>query len=277
MRKAWKPMKRPASSFWMMTPSVVGAWSKTAKEAGTSTSGTNVQGSVQPQTSPQNPASPQTQTSPQQSSGFASPEEEEAFLALHGGDAPFPSDEVPIQDTLVIETKQSKEESRLIGIEKIAILDEEGNEENIPLARYVLEDLSRDEIEFRSPLYASMLKECVSHVDDENFICSRFFRNNPNMEYSIEAVNLLSERYQLSKGQVMQSEEELASDYIGHMLLDYKFAIIDDITKQCQTALTNPEILKDADRSREILEQYMNLNETRKVLAKQLGDRVLIK
>lgn len=260
------------------------------QEAGTSTSGTNVQGSVQPQTSPQNPASPQTQTSPQQSSGFASPEEEEAFLALHGGDAPFPTDEVPIQDTLVIETKQSKEESRLIGIEKmimtlvvrhgekkIAILDEEGNEENIPLARYVLEDLARDEIEFRSPLYASMLKECVSHVDDENFICSRFFRNNPNMEYSIEAVNLLSERYQLSKGQVMQSEEELASDYIGHMLLDYKFAIIDDITKQCQTALTDPEILKDADRSREILEQYMNLTETRKVLAKQLGDRVLIK
>lgn len=233
----------------------------------------------------------QTATQTQPSGGFASPEEEEAFLAMHGGDMPFPPDnaEAPPQP-LVIDTKQSKDEARFFGIEKmimtlvvrhgeqqIPTYDADGNEINIPLASFVYENLAADDIQFRSPLYASMLTECINHIGEENFSCSRFFRNNANMEFSTEAVNLLSDRYQLSKGQQMQSEEELAPDYVSHMLLDYKFLIIEDLIRQCQTSLTDPEVLKDADKSREILQQYMNLNSTRMSLAKELGDRVVLK
>lgn len=228
---------------------------------------------------------------PPQHDGFASPEEAEAFYALHGGDIPpsFEEDSNQPQQP-VLETKQSQEEIRLIGIEKmimtlvvrhgeqqITILDAEGNNIDIPLVMYVNDELNVDDIHFRSPLYAMMLNECVNHVYDENFTASRFFRNNANFEISNEAVNLLSDRYQLSKGQVMQSEEELAADYISHMLLDYKFAIVEDLIKQCQAALSDPELQKDPDKSREIIEQYMNLNNARISIARQLGDRVLVK
>lgn len=223
-------------------------------------------------------------------SQFASPEEEEAFLALHGGDAPFPPAETPVQQQQVIETKQSKEEGRLVGIEKMIMTlivrygeqpimqeDEEGNPVSIKLASFVYNELQKDEIQFHSTLYAQMLNECVKQIDSPNFEAFRFFRNNANMEFSSEAVNLMSERYQLSVGQQMRSEEELAPDYITHMLLDYKFAIIEIALKQCQTALSDPQIAADNQQSHQLLTEYMRLSDIQRSIAKSLGERVFLR
>lgn len=223
----------------------------------------------------------------QNNNGFASPEEEEAFLALQGTYLP-PEENVP--QAPPIETIQSKADARLVGIERmimtvvvrhgeqsIELADDSGNITNICIAQYVADELYNDNIRFCSPLYTAMLEECVKHIGEENFSASRFFRNNSNMEFSAEAVNLISERYQLSKGQQMQSEEELAPSYIEHMLLDYKFAIIDESLKQCQASMADPNITKDPDKSRELIQEYMHLSNIQRTLAKSLGERVLLK
>lgn len=232
----------------------------------------------------------QAAPAPQTNNGFASPEEEEAFMALHPEDAPFPFEENAVSQPAIIETKQSKADVRLIGIErmimalvarygeqKIKETDENGEEISFPLARLVYDELTNDDIQFRSDLYRSMLTECVNHLDDDNFIASRFFLNNPNMEFSTEAVNLISERYQLSSGQVMQSEEELAPEYITHMLLDYKFAIVEENLKECLKTIADPATSNDPEKSRQVLEEYMQLSDIQRRLAKALGERVLLK
>lgn len=194
-----------------------------------------------------------------------------------------------LEDTLPND-KQSKEEARFIGIERMIMTlvvrhgeemvhseDDNHNATNKPLAQLVYDELAVDKIQFRSKLYAAMLNECVSHLNDPDFKASRFFRNNPNMEYSSEATNLLSERYQLSKGQVMQSEKELAPNYIKHMILDYKFNIIEDSLKRCQTKLSDPTIMQDVDESSKLLKEYMSLNNIKRQIAKELGERILLK
>lgn len=238
--------------------------------------GTGTQGNV-----------PQTNSS---SSRFSSPEEEEAFYAMHGGEPPFPPAEVPTQPSTTIQDALSKDDEHLIGIEKMIMTlvvrhgekiieqqDEEGNVIQVPLAHIVYDELANDEIQFRSQLYKDMLNECIIHVDEEGFNASRFFRNHPNQAFSTEAVNLITERYQLSIGQQMQSEEELAPDYITHMLLDYKFAIIESNLRKCQTMLTDKTILADPQRSRDVLQDYMALSDIKRELAKALGERVFIR
>lgn len=218
--------------------------------------------------------------------GFASPEEEEAFMALHSADIP-PAD---AEQQPIIENRQSKSNSRLIAIERmimtllvrhgerpVELMDENGNEVTIPIAKYVADELANDEISFHSKLYSDMLNECINHIHEDNFNASRFFRNNANQEFSTEAVNLITERYQLSKGQQMQSEEELASGYIEHMLLDYKFAIVEEKIKACQLLMTKPEIINDPIKSRELLTDYMELIGIQRNLAKALGERVFFK
>lgn len=233
-----------------------------------------------------NSSSPTGQTT---SSGFSSPEEEEAFLALHGGDMPFQPADNSIQ-SVNIGTKQSKADAHLIGIERMIMTlvvrygeqpiteTGENNEEySIPLVQLVHDELVNDDIRFKSALYSSMLAECMKHIGDDNFCASRFFRNNANLEFSTEAVNLISERYQLSTGQVMQSEEELAPEYITHLLLDYKYAIIEENLRECMNAIADPDLSKDPERSRQVLEEYMQLSDIQRKLAKALGERVFIK
>ena len=239
---------------------------------------------------PASDSSEQPQAPIPSSSQFASPEEEEAFMALHGGDAPFPPEETAPQQSLTIETKQSKGDARFIGLERMIMTlvirygkqpvteqDEEGNEFTLPLAQFVQEELLADDIHFRSSLYASMLEECVQHIDEPDFDVARYFRNSPNMEFSSEAANLISERYQLSKGQQMQSEVELAPDYISRILLDYKFAIVEDYISNCQAALSDPAVKTDSGKSNQILTNYMKYNDIRLRLAKALGERVIMK
>lgn len=231
-----------------------------------------------------------------------SPEEIEAFEAMYGDMPPMygetqgtPKSPVatPVQQPqTTIEAVLPKDEKRFLGIEKmimtivvrhgntmIPMLDQDGNEVQVPLVEYVQGEMDTDGLQFHSPLYASMMQDCMVHLHDEGFDVTRYLVNNQHMEYSTEAVNLLTEKYQLSKEQAkaMASEEELAPTYIQHLMLDYKNQIIEDELKKCQKQLSDPAVSGDPDRCNEVMQKYMQFSNIKRALAKELGDRVLHK
>ena len=190
-----------------------------------------------------------------------------------------------------IVNRQSQSEQRLIGIERMLMAlvtrygeqQIEGEEENgeatqTSLAEYVQGDLAYDDISFRSPLYAKMLALTCAHVHDDGFTASKFLLNNQEEDISREAADLISERYQLSKGnQMEQSEEELKSTYIARLLLDYKNAIIEEELKQRNADLTRPEVKNDISKTIDTIRRIKELSEIQRQLAKLLGDRVVAK
>lgn len=190
-----------------------------------------------------------------------------------------------------IVTRSTQAEQHFIGIEKMIMSvlarygetamqgeDAEGNETETTMIEYVYQDLQYDEITFRSPLYKQMLDELMQHVHDEGFTAHRYLLNNPNIDISKETVDLVSDRYQLSSGnQMMQTEEELKVTYITRLILDYKYAILDEELKQCNSQLTLPEVKNDPDKFMAIMKYSMECSKTQRAIAKQLGDRVLIK
>ena len=157
------------------------------------------------------------------------------------------------------------------GEQPITAEDADGNTVNIPLIRYVYDDLTADGISLQTPLYRKMLSESIAHTDDAQFTASRYFMNNADVAVSQEAVNLMTERYRLSKDQKMASEQELMPEYIAHLLLDYKFLVIDEELKACQAQMNDPLLCADA------MKQYIELSHIQRELAKRLGDRILIK
>ena len=204
----------------------------------------------------------------------------------------FPTEDgSPVSTSSPILTKQHQSEQRLIGIERMImalvtrygeqLIDgEDANGENIqtPLAEYVQGDLAYDNIAFRSSLYAKMLQLTCAHIHDSGFIASKFLLNNQEEDISREAADLISERYQLSKGnQMEQSEEELKSTYVSRLLLDYKNAIIEEELKQCNADLTRPEVKDDINKTLETMRRIKELSEIQRQLAKLLGDRVVVK
>ena len=156
------------------------------------------------------------------------------------------------------------------GEQPIEIENADGNPTTTTLIHYVYSDLEIDQIEFQTPLYKQMLAEATEHIDEPDFIASRYFMNNPDIAISREAANLMTERYQLSKKNQMATEQELMPDYIAHLLLDYKFLIIDDEMKECQARMNDPEQCQEA------MQQYIELSQIQRELAKHLGERILI-
>lgn len=219
-----------------------------------------------------------------------SPEEIEAFEAMYGD---MPS-QAPVQQAPaaapLIETALSRDAKRFVGIERmimtlvvrygnsmIELVDQENNIFKVRLTEYVNSELESDGLQFRSPLYASMMQSCMEHIKEESFDVTRFLVNNQDQEISAEAVNLLSEKYQLSKRFEGMSEEEMAPGYVQRLMLDYKNLIIEEELKKCKQALADPQVSADPARCNEIMQRYMQYNNIKRTLAKALGDRVLQK
>ena len=226
-------------------------------------------------------------TSPATSSPDAPPADDDSFASLTA------ENETPAQPTDIqpIITKKNETDRRFFGIERMMMSlitrygeqliegeDEQGEKTQITVAEYVQGDLAYDGIALRSPLYAKMLEAVCAHVHDEGFIASKFLLNNQEEDISREAAELISDRYQLSKGnQMAQSEEELKITYLARLLLDYKNAIVEEELKQCNSDLTRPEVKEDITKTLDIMRRIKELGEIQRQLAKMLGDRVVVK
>ncbi len=195
----------------------------------------------------------------------------------------------PPADIQPIATKQSLSEQRFIGLERMMmtlitrygeqLIDGEngdGTPSKTSLAEYVQGDLEYDGIALRSPLYAKMLSLVCQHAHDEGFVASKFLINNQDEDISREAADLISDRYQLSKGnQMAQTEEELKVAYLTRLLLDYKNAIIEEEMKECNADLTRPEVKSDIELTLKTMKRIKELGDIQRQLAKMLGDRVV--
>ena len=93
----------------------------------------------------------------------------------------------------------------------------------------VIPYIRNDEIEFQHPLYKKVIAE-INHIfDQEGEHLTRYFLAHPDEEISRLAVDLVSEKYQLSKihtkFQTIESEEEKLADLIPRALFELKDAI----------------------------------------------------
>lgn len=213
------------------------------------------------------------------------------------GNAPFPSEPAPFptepytsyipsegNEQKVFYTKEEDLVRMLIRYgEKVMCYVENETGEQIPLTvtECIASGLKEDELQFYDPLHRLVLQECEAHLNDPNFNPERHFIAHPDPAVSKLAVDLVSDRYQLSKyhskGQKIVSDEERLYELVPRLLLDFKLSIVEEEMKHTIQALANPEIANDPQRCLEIMKRYKELQETQSVMAQHAGDRVVLK
>lgn len=167
--------------------------------------------------------------------------------------------------------------------EKVMCYVENETGEQIPftVTECIASGLKEDELQFYDPLHRLVLQECETHLNDPNFNPERYFIAHPDPAVSKLAVDLVSDRYQLSKyhskGQKIVSDEERLYELVPRLLLDFKLSIVEEEMKHTIQALANPEIANDPQRCLEIMKRYKELQETQSVMAQHAGDRVVLK
>ena len=159
--------------------------------------------------------------------------------------------------------------------------NEEGEQIPLTVTECIATGLKEDDLQFHAPLHRLILQECEAHLNDPNFNPERYFIAHPDPAVSKLAVDLISDRYQLSKyhskGQKIVTDEERLYELIPRLLLDFKLSIVEEEMKNTLQTLTNPEIANDPQRCMEIMKRYKELQETQSVMAQHAGDRVVLK
>ena len=159
------------------------------------------------------------------------------------------------------------------------IKEETGETETWKVIPYILTDLQNDEIEFQHPLYKKVIAE-INHIfDQEGEHLTRYFLAHPDEEISRLAVDLVSEKYQLSKihtkFQTIESEEEKLADLIPRALFELKDAITSLNIKHIREEIKKTAKEKNPERTTQLMSELNGLYALKAALAKQLGERIV--
>ena len=162
--------------------------------------------------------------------------------------------------------------------EKVMFIDEE-TQQQVLVAEYVASELEMDEITFTTPLFEEVLRELQQHLGEEGFVAERHFVNHANPELSRLAVDLIEEKYQLSKyhskTQTVVREVDRLSELVSHLMVDYKHSLVELELKDTLNKLRQPDVMSDAEKCLEVMSRYKELMEIKQQMAKHLGDRVI--
>lgn len=157
---------------------------------------------------------------------------------------------------------------------------DENTQRPISVIEYVVDSLEADKLQFHNAIHRKILEEARQHINDENFESKRFFMSHPDAEISKAAANLVIERYQLSKyhskGQKILSDEERLYEIVPLLLDNFKNAIVEEEIKHVLNILKDPSTAQDQEKCEKALVRYKELLELQKIMAKHLGDRVIL-
>lgn len=161
------------------------------------------------------------------------------------------------------------------------VKDEEGNEVPVRVLEYVISDLKGDELSFHNPQHRQILSEAAAHLYDNGFKAERYFLSHPDPTISKLCVDLINVRYQLSKyhskTQKIVTDEERLYELVPMLMVNFKYAIVTEELKHLLYALQDPALANNNEKCDSLMKRYNSLREVQSLMAKRLGDRVVLR
>ncbi len=212
---------------------------------------------------------------------FTPPREEEA----QGTEAPAPEEEVRTAG------KRSPYEAFEIALLRYVVrygervlydYEDEETEGHVVMrvAEFIRDNLKHDDLSFHTPVFKQMLDEAANRCGEEDFVAFRYFLAHPDPLVSRIAANLMSEKYQLSRYHFKFRKEEREEDKLGQLVVRDLYAIKEAYIMR--RIKEKQELLKqipsaEPERFMEVMKEIAQLNEIKKVLSKELGERIILK
>lgn len=163
------------------------------------------------------------------------------------------------------------------------IFKKETDENGLPsinVLQFLRDEINRESIVLRNPMYNKMISEAFENCDRPGFIPEIYFINHHDPQVSLTAASLITEQYQLSKyhsrNQLLEDESAKLDDLIPRLMLDLKFTIIQEEIFEIQEKLKKAS---ESGNEADILEysrQLIDYQEIKKDLAKNTGERIIL-
>lgn len=171
--------------------------------------------------------------------------------------------------------------------EKTIYQDADGK--TICAGEYIIQEMQNDSIEIANPLYQHVINEFLANYKKEGFISSVFYRYHSDMQISQLAVEMIADKYQLSRiyskkmisenvvQEVQQDEIDILPELVQRLLLELKYTTVDERIDAMQAMLKDAQKRGDVKLINTILLQQPQLLEIRQRLCRALGNRVIVR
>ena len=137
-----------------------------------------------------------------------------------------------------------------------------------------------DSLQFHHPIYQQILEEAIHHQAEEGFNAEHFFTHHSNPKVNQVSVNLISDRYHLSKyhfkNQTVVNDKDRLAELVPILMTNFKYAVVSNKLKTLMHELQEASKTKDEQQCNAIIKEYTELLEVQKEMAKTLGDRVVL-
>lgn len=156
------------------------------------------------------------------------------------------------------------------------------------VGQYILDELEANGIQFENPLYEKMLQEYSLHKDDEGFCAESFFKFHQNSYVSALAVELISERYELSRiygkqnisenvrtEAKMPTDADRLADLVPQLVYELQLTIVKERQTYIRYALKHAQENGQEGEVMELLREDMQLKQVEQQLCKLLGNRII--
>ncbi len=164
--------------------------------------------------------------------------------------------------------------------EKI-INKEDGKEEVINVADYIVKEITSDDLHFDENVCARIFAEFRFHVENGLVTGDKQFVKNEDPEISSFSANLLADSHELSriwkdKQTYVETEEMKLKDIVGDTVLKFKSDKILIKRKEIMSLLEEAVKANDTEKVLMLQKRYSNLNVVLGIISKKLGNRILL-
>ena len=152
--------------------------------------------------------------------------------------------------------------------------NDDDQEQDMTVGRFIVQSLANDGLEFRHPVYKRFVEIMAEHLDDEDFNTEKFFMSHPETFVSLTAASLMEERYQLSglfKDNMPTEDETHLLKLTRHIMADYQMEVVRLEIKKVENEIKEAT----SENLTELQSRYQQLLSARAELSKTLGERVV--
>ncbi len=159
----------------------------------------------------------------------------------------------------------------------------------ITVGEYIITEINNDSIDIHNPLQKLVIDEYVANYQAPQFVASVFFQHHPNEAISQLAVDMIADKYQLSRmyskrsisenvvQEVHQDETDVLPELVQRLLLELKLTVVEERLDAMDKLLVQAVGDKNDQLITAILEQQPQLMEIRSQLCRALGNRVIVR
>ncbi len=149
----------------------------------------------------------------------------------------------------------------------------------VSVAEFIINEILNDDLEFKNLVYQQIFEDYTTHFQKDEIPESKFFINHSDEKIRTLAADIFTDNYKASAiwtkgGKKIETPDKTLKEDVPKAINSYKLKIIQQAIKENEEHLKNSSS-DDIELINTLLEQKIALNETKRKLAAETGNRII--